>query len=452
MRRPMAPPPWSDIADHVAQSGALARLMSVFPDLRQSQQYRHWDELRHRQPPDKIRSAEEWWFLTKLSRSSGMRELPLDDASSGKFRYSLPDEVLRELDFSATHLRGRIAVNEQVTNPATREQYLVGSLMEEAITSSQLEGASTSKRVAKEMIQSGRQPRDRSERMILNNYYAMERVGQLRDKPLTVEVICDLHRIVTEGTLDNPDCAGRFQLPNEERVGVFDDQGELLHEPPPAGEIDARMAQLCAFANEDSSKYYLPGVLRALAIHFMVGYIHPFEDGNGRTARILFYWSMLNQGYWLTEFISVSSLLNAAKVQYGRSFLYTETDDGDLTYFFIYHLGILHRCIDHLNSYLTRKAEEMSEVRNLLAREEENFNGRQIAIIRNALRNPAFSYSVQSHMRAHRIGMETARKDLIELEEANLLARQRSGKKFIYRPMADLAGRLRDAGSRAHGR
>ncbi|GAA1418060.1 Fic family protein [Catellatospora coxensis] len=448
MRRPMAPPPWPEVVERIANSGALPRLMSVFPELRESQPYRHWDELRHRQPPDKVETIEEWWFLTKLSRASGMRDLPLKDLDGGKFRYNLPDEVLRELDFGASYLRGRIAVNEQVTNPATREQYLVGSLMEEAITSSQLEGASTSKRVAKEMIQSGRQPRDRSERMILNNYYAMERVSQLRDEPLTVEVICELHRLVTEGTLDNPDCAGRFQLVSEERVGVFDDQGQLLHEPPPAEEIESRMAQLCAFANEESSKYYLPGVLRALAIHFMVGYIHPFEDGNGRTARILFYWSMLNKGYWLTEFISVSSLLNAAKVQYGRSFLYTETDEGDLTYFFIYHLSILHRCIDQLNSYLARKAEEMSEVRNLLAREEENFNARQIAVIRNALRNSTFPYSVQSHMRAHRIAMETARKDLVELEEASLLVRQRSGKKFIYRPVADLAERLRDGGAR----
>jgi Fic family protein len=53
--------------------------------------------------------------------------------------------------------------------------------MEEAITSSQLEGAATTREVAKEMIREGRQPRDRSERMILNNYLTMQRIGAIRN-------------------------------------------------------------------------------------------------------------------------------------------------------------------------------------------------------------------------------------------------------------------------------
>ena len=67
-------------------------------------------------------------------------------------------------------------------------------------------------------------------------------------------------------------------------------------------------------------------VLRATlpAIHFMVGYDHYFEDGNGRTARAFFYWSMLRQGYWLAEFLSISRVLRAAPARYARSFLLTE--------------------------------------------------------------------------------------------------------------------------------
>ena len=54
------------------------------------------------------------------------------------------------------------------------QRFLVNSLMEEAIRSSQLEGATTSRRVAKEMLRTGREPRDRSERMIANNYRALQ--------------------------------------------------------------------------------------------------------------------------------------------------------------------------------------------------------------------------------------------------------------------------------------
>ena len=56
-----------------------------------------------------------------------------------------------------------------MTNPETRDSYLVRSLLEESITSSQLEGAATTREIAKEMIRNGRQPRDRGERMIFNN-------------------------------------------------------------------------------------------------------------------------------------------------------------------------------------------------------------------------------------------------------------------------------------------
>ena len=83
--------------------------------------------------------------------------------------------------------------------------------MEEAITSSQLEGAATSRRVAKDMLRSGRTPKNRSERMIVNNFRAMQRIRELRATPLSPALICDLHRIVTEGTLDNPEGAGRIQ-------------------------------------------------------------------------------------------------------------------------------------------------------------------------------------------------------------------------------------------------
>ena len=178
----------------------------------------------------------------------------------------------------------------------------MSQLIDEAITSSQMEGASTTRKVARDMIRSGRQPRDRSERMILNNFRAMQRIGEVRQEKLTIDLVCEIHRIVTEGTLDNPSAAGRFQRSEDDRVSIWDGN-EVLHSPPPAELLPARIQRLCDFANGETGSGYLPPVLRALTLHFMVGYEHPFEDGNGRTARALFYWSMLNQGYWLTEYL-----------------------------------------------------------------------------------------------------------------------------------------------------
>ncbi|MBB6475537.1 Fic family protein [Sphaerisporangium rubeum] len=399
--------------------------------------YYHWDEIRHRSAPDHL-TREDWWAVMKLARRTMARRVPLLDVRGRHFTYALPDDVLRENEFVSINTGGHISLSEEVTNPATRDRYLVSSLIEEAITSSQLEGARTEKRVATEMIRSGREPRDRSERMILNNYHAMEFVGEIRSEILTPDIICHIHRIATEGTLDTPDAAGRFQSPAVPRVGVYDNTGELLHEPPPAEQLPERMRRLCDFANGADGGGYLPGVVRAIIIHFMMGYDHPFEDGNGRTARLLFYWSMLNQGYWLTEFISISSVIKKSHAQYGRAYLFTESDESDLTYFLLFNLKVLHQAIDALNLYLERKMAEVRELRTRLRRDAGRFNTRQLALLHNALKNPGATYSVQSHRASHRVSAETARQDLIELEKHGLLEKVRVDKRFMYHPARDL--------------
>ncbi|WP_026208593.1 Fic family protein [Catelliglobosispora koreensis] len=441
LRQPMPAPHINELIKNLDQQDIANAVVAVSGS--REARYLHWDEFRYKTPPKNV-STEAWWFAVKIARMGTQRKLDLKDNANKPFVFNLPDVVLQDIEFVSERLKGTIGFGERVTNPATRDQYLVSSLIEEAITSSQLEGATTSRRVANQLIRSGREPRDRSERMIVNNFYAMERVGDLRGEPLTLDTIQELHRIVTDGTLDDPDAAGRFQKPGEERVKIYDSEDNVLYYPPPAEEIEERLQKLCDFANTETSGQYFPGVLKALTIHFMIGYIHPFEDGNGRTARILFYWSMLNQGYWLTEFISVSRLLKKAQGKYARSFLYTETDGSDLTYFYVYHLGIIRRSINALYDYLAREMAQLREVRQLLAKEQERYNGRQMAVIQHALKDPEYAFSVDTHMRSHRIGAETARKDLQDLESSGVLVKTKSGRKFVFLAAPNLAKSLRD--------
>jgi hypothetical protein len=207
MKKPMPPPPIDEILKRLGEEGNQ-RLIAVLSHVRDAQfdQYLPWDKLRFKAPPEGL-SHEEWWVTLKLARTSSSRRLPLFTADGTPFSYTLPDDILRMTEEISRRASGVIALPEPVTNPATRDRYVVNSLIEEAIRSSQLEGASTSRKVAKEMIRSGRRPRDRSERMILNNYNAMRRVVELRDVDLTPELICEIHRIVTDGTLDDLEAA-----------------------------------------------------------------------------------------------------------------------------------------------------------------------------------------------------------------------------------------------------
>jgi Fic family protein len=337
---------------------------------------------------------------------------------------------------------GSITISEQVTNPATRDRYVINSLIEEAITSSQLEGAATSRRDAKDLLRSGRPPRDRSERMILNNYLAMQRVAALRGEPLTSDRILEIHRIVTDGTLDRPEAAGRLQQGDGDRVAVWGDGDQLLHRSPPVAELQDRIDRLCKFANATEGTPYLPPVLRSLALHFMIGYDHYFEDGNGRTARAVFYWSMLNERYWLAEFLTVSRILRKAPSQYARSFLLTEQDDGDLTHFFVYHLDAIERSIRELHAYLARKAEQLREIQRTVAAKPGEFNHRELALLQHAVRTPGSDYTVVSHARSHQVSGETARQDLVHLESLGLLERRKVGKAYVWSAVEDLEARL----------
>lgn len=403
--------------------------------------YRHWDTIRRITPPDDL-SSEEWWLRTKFARHSMMKDLPLADAEGEPFKYALPDAALAMLHIIDQRASGEIAINEVVTNPATRDRYVVNSLIEEAITSSQLEGAVTSRVVAKEMIRSGRAPRDTSERMILNNYRAINFVREHHKDQLTPALVCQLQRIVTEDTLDDPAHAGRIQQSDEDRVWVEASDGQVVHSPPPAAELPKRLEAMCQFANGEYSNGFLHPVLRAVLLHFWLAYDHPFADGNGRAARALFYWSMLNQDYWLAEYLSISRILRDAPAQYARSFLYSETDDNDTTYFVLYQLRVICRAIEDFYGYLERKVAEVRSVEELLS--SANFNHRQLALLSHALRSPSTTYTYRSHATSHGVVRQSARSDLLDLEEKGLLARRQVANRFVFSAAPELANRLRE--------
>jgi Fic family protein len=142
------------------------------------------------------------------------------------------------------------------------QRYLISSLIEEAITSSQLEGASTTRKVAAAMLRSGRKPRDLSERMIFNNYRAMEHLRSLREVKLTPGHVLELHRMLMEDTLEDAEDAGRYR--RDDAVHVVDVRDNTaLHVPPSHAELAERMQRLCDFANADEASR--PSCIRCCA-------------------------------------------------------------------------------------------------------------------------------------------------------------------------------------------
>ena len=252
--------------------------------------------------------------------------------------------------------------------PDEQDRFIINSLIHEAIASSRLEGASTTQANGVEMLRSGRRPGDRSERMIANNYRAMQAVRNMADQPLSRDGLLELHAMITRETLDDPADAGRLQQAGDERVHVSDvTGGKVLHRPPPAKELPVRVQRMIRFANqEDEDPAFIHPIVRAIALHFWLAYDHPFADGNGRTARALFYWSALRSNYRLFEFISISWHMAYAPTRYARSFLHTETDGADLTYFLAHQAALLLRAINGVEQYIAEKTEQGEAVENML--------------------------------------------------------------------------------------
>ena len=437
MRFPQIPPTLQDLMSNLKEPARLGELLSLMQKSLLQRNYFHWDKLRRYPAPEGF-THWEWWLALKMSRTG--KPIGLKDKKGKPFAFSVPGLVMEELHQIDLGSGGLVSVPEPMTNPHTRDRYLVSSLMEEAITSSQLEGAVTTRDVAKEMIRTGRKARDTSEQMILNNFAVMQKIRALKVSALTPELVFQIHRLVTEKTLEDPTAAGRFRHEDEERV-VADDFGTVFHDPPVAGELPARLEAMCAFANAETPDFFVHPAVRAIVLHFWLAYDHPFVDGNGRTARALFYWAMLHRGYWLFEFISISKILKKAPAKYGRSFLYTETDDNDLTYFLIAQTQVIRRAVLELHEYLERKKTEVKMVESQM-RALDCFNHRQVEIIRHALKHPDQRYTIAGHQNSHQISYMTARSDLVDLGNQGILNQKTQGKLRIFLAPADLPERL----------
>lgn len=322
-----------------------------------------------------------------------------------------------------------------------RDRVLIDSLMEEAIATSQIEGAVTTRRVAKELLRSGRKPKDRSEQMVVNGYRTIRLIRERLDRPLTFELLNEIQISMTQDTLSDPRDAGRIRE-EKDRVEVVDSRdNEVVYIPPPAGRLRQRLEHLVEFANTSpESEPFIHPLVRAAVLHFWLAYEHPYVDGNGRTARALFYWFMLKHGYWLFEFLTISRMIHAAPMRYYRSFLHSEQDNNDLTYFLMFQFDVTHKALEDLHQRLRDMRDQKN--RMLAIRQAASLNMRQRAIMDHALRHPAQIYTFASHQRSHGVTLQTARTDLLGLLDRGFLSEVTAGRAREFVPAEDLPKKL----------
>lgn len=424
MKKPPSPPDFQDIVSEF-ESGSKSFLRNekaIMLAKEYNEKYLHWDEVRHRDT-DGIDPVHVWGLMELFRRGE------LETIKFGKIgiRYSVIRDFIRRLHEIDTMSSAGLFREKNMTK-RNRLIYSVSSVMEESIASSQIEGASTTTLLAKKMLRENRQPKNRSEKMILNNYDAMTYIKAKKDGPLTPDLITEIHRIITKGTLETESAEGCFR--NTDDIVISDGiTGEVYHEPIPFADIESAIGSVCEYINEE--KEFEHPLIKGIILHFIIAYIHPFADGNGRLARALFYWYSLKKGYWTMEYLSISKVIKSHRGRYDRAYLLSETDGNDVTYFIKFNLEMIEKAYVVFRDYVKRKADEQK----ILEKEImgiENLNLRQKSILNDALKSDE-PFSVYYVQEKYQTSYQTARTDILRLMDlGHIKISGRDGNMILY--------------------
>ena len=375
--------------------------------------YEYWDKVKYKKLPEGF-TPQMLWTNVKASRLRSMI-LVWEKYGINLCVTSQMQRLCHEFDMKF----GSFWEVEGDTQTAEKKYYLSSSLMEEAIYSSKMEGASTTRIVAKDMLRKKKSPQNKSQQMIANNYNTIQYIVEHKDEPLTEETLLHIHRLMTEKTMDNPEDTGRFRT-NDKVVVADMAEGDIIYTPPSFQEIPEFVESLCDFFNNDNPRTFIHPIIRGIIVHFMLAFMHPFADGNGRTARALFYWYMLKEKYWLTEYMSISRVIAKSKPSYEKSFRYVENDGNDIGYFVAYNLRALDISFQQLTDYIQRKQREKKAATSFMI--AGNINYRQAMILQRLKEEPNTIMTVKDVQEQFSVSSMTARKDLSDLVQQGYLA------------------------------
>ena len=394
-----------------------ALLKGIAPDItsivdKVNADYEYWDEVKYKKLPEGF-TPQMLWTYVKASRLRST--IPVwNKYGINLCVTSQMQRLCHEFDMKF----GSFWEVEGDSQSAEKKYYLSSSLMEEAIYSSKMEGASTTRIVAKDMLRKKKSPQNKSQQMIVNNYNTIQYIVEHKEQPLTEELLLTIHRLMTEKTLDNPEDAGRFRT-NDKVVVADMVEGDIIYTPPSFQEIPEFIESLCDFFNNDNPHTFIHPIIRGIIVHFMLAFMHPFVDGNGRTARALFYWYMLKEGYKLTEYMSISRVIAKSKANYEKAFRYVENDGNDMGYFVAYNLMALEISFQQLRDYIQRKQREKRAASSFMML--GNINQRQALILQRLKEEPDTIFTVKDVQDRFSVSSMTARKDLSDLVQQGYL-------------------------------
>lgn len=370
--------------------------------------YLHWKNLKYKSWLPKKYSAIDFWTLVKVHRNINFKQLPIKSQNGLYFNYFELNRF-KEITFELT----------KNLNDNKFDNYLKSSLIEEAISSSQLEGAHTTREIAKKIILNERKPSNSSEQMILNNYNTIKNIeNTYKNEDLSIDLIKTFHILLTENdnSIENSK-RGNFRTDEDEIVVGDNLKHEYAYKTPKIEFVMEELNSLIKFANEKD--YTIHPIIKAIILHFWFAYLHPFVDGNGRLSRCLFYWYLLKNNLNIFIYYPISTCIKKSIKQYSDAYIFSEQDDNDLTYFIDYNLRKIVEAKELFENYFEKKEKEQTNIMKISF--EKDLNSRQEQLISDINLNKISYITLTYYMNLFDITKPTASNDLKDLENKKLL-------------------------------
>src|SRR3990167_11308412 len=208
------PPDWRkrlqpDFLQKAFKSEALNDLIK-----QAEKKYVDWNSFKHFQIPKDFIPETAWAYL-KFNRFSNRERTPVKSTANDSFTYIITKTMYKRLSFIDSNTSGFLGSDVEKPTEIQKNKLIISGLTEEAIASSQIEGANTSRKVAKEMLLSQRKARSKDEQMIINNYQVMQRLMDWKDLKINLNILLDIQKNITAGTLENESDSGRLRYDSD---------------------------------------------------------------------------------------------------------------------------------------------------------------------------------------------------------------------------------------------
>ena len=353
----------------------------------------------------------------------------VDVLKSGIYReVPLPDFAGNPLVYLDSVTQVRMTAAKILLSPQkTAEQFGLQAMEEEIASTFTIENIDFSRDSVRKILR-GFSPTDDSENRIYGMKKGLEFISDPQNR-ITEENIFKLYSIAILDFLEEEDRL----LPNHRyrHDTVYVVGQEVEHTGLPVEQISAYMAALVTFIQEDTA---MNDLVKAAMIHFYLAYLHPYFDGNGRMARLIHLWYLVQQGYTSAMFIPLSEYIEKSRKGYYNAYTLAEQNAKlsgvmDVTPFLVYFIENVY----HKLGKTTSTEKNMDIFQNALEAGEITVKEKDLWLyVLSAYGNSEFS-TKQLEKDYGNAAYGTIRSFVLKFEQLGLLTGQRYGNKVKYR-------------------